>query len=341
TGMPSLDYVLRAVNEGEIYRFVTKPWVSSEMLAILKSAIQRFELIQANRQLREESIALNSRLAAANTLLDKKVRELEIKSRQLDESRAALENSYHRTLELCRRILNTFNPLLAAQARLAHEICESLVAQGQFTQEERKALLVSSRIYDIGLTGIPPSTLLALQSENSNTDESSKKIYREHTIYGQELAYFIDASPLVAAAIRSHHERPDGTGFPDGLRSNEIPWIARCLAVVATYVTKASTGLPHEQILEQLLLGSGSAFDPKALQLFIACVQKLPEVEKTSVRQVRIEDLQPGMLLASDLTTPSGLVLYSKGQRLDEQIISRLRKEFRSQLFNGKLEVVA
>jgi len=337
TGMPSLEAVLRAVNEGEIYRFVTKPWVREEMTATIRSAIDRFELLRANKELSEQSQALNRKLAETNTLLDRKIRELEEQRNLLTESRSALESSFHRSLELCRRILNTFNPLLAAQSKMAADLCESLADQGRFNADERHALQVASRLYDIGLTGIPPNLVAAIQEENADLDEATVKVVRNHTIYGQTLAAYVDPCKLASETIRSHHERYDGAGYPDGLKGEGIPWTARCLSVIVSYVLKVSSGLTHENALEQLLQKSDSDFDPRALQLFLACARQIPF--SGNLREVRAEELRPGMHLASDVATPSGLVLYIKGQKLDAETISRLSKQVRTPLSGNRLSV--
>lgn len=337
TGMPSLDAVLRAVNEGEIYRFVTKPWVSAEMTATIRSAIDRFELLRSNQELIKQSVALNHQLSEANTLLDKKVRELEEQRNLLAESQSERESCFHRSLELCRRILNTFNPLLAAQGKMAVDLCENVAAQGSFSAEERHALQVASRLYDIGLTGVSPDLVPAIQEGMAWLDEATEKVVRNHTIYGQTLAAYVDPCKLVSETIRSHHEHYDGTGYPDGLKGLDIPWTARCLSVVVTYVAKISSGLTHESALEYLLQKSESEFDPQALQLFLACVCQNPPVG--NLRELRAEELQPGMQLASDVTTPSGLVLYLKGQKLDAETISRLSKQIRSPVPGNRLTV--
>ncbi len=329
TGMPTLDAVLRAINEGEIYRFVTKPWVGAEMTATIRSAIDRFELIHTNQELREQSVALNRQLIDSNALLDRKVQELEEQRNLLADSRSALERSFHRSLELCRRILNTFNPHLAAQEKMVADLCETMSAQGRFSADERHALQVASKVYDIGLTGVPPHLVPPIQEESPVLDEATAKALHNHTIYGQTLAAFVDPCKLVSDTIRSHHERYDGTGYPDGLKGESIPWTARCLSVVIAYVARLSSGLTHENALEELLQKADADFDPQALQLFLTSLGSLPS---GNLREVRSDDLQPGMRLDSDVTTPSGLVLYLKGQKLDQETISRLSKQLRSPL---------
>jgi len=313
TGMPSLEAVLRAVNEGEIYRFVTKPWVREEMTATIRSAIERFELLRSNKELIAQSVVLNRQLLETNARLDKNIQELEEQRNLLAKSRVALESSFQRSLELCRRILNTVNPLLAAQSNMVADLCESISAQDQFTAEERHALQVASHLYDIGLAGIPPHLVASIQEAGGVLDEEAEKGLRSHTIYGQTLVAYVDPCKLAGDTIRSHHEQFDGTGYPDRLKGQDIPWTARFLAVVVDYVDMVSYGHTHEIALEQVRRKSGGAFDPQAVQVFMAWVRKNPFSE--NFREGRAADLQPGMPLTGDAATPSGLVLYTSSGR--------------------------
>lgn len=326
TGMPSLEAVLRAVNEGDIFRFVTKPWVSAEMSATIRSAIERYELLTTNQHLLVEKKILEEKLHTSDYELEKKDKEVEIQKRLLAESRIALTDSFHRSLELCRRILNTFNPLLAAQAKLTAELCGNLIKEGDFTEEEKHALEVSARLYDLGLTGVAPELLPAIQNEKKPFTKELEWIAHNHPIYGQTLAAFVDTNKQVSDTIRSHHEHYDGTGYPDALLAEEIPWTARCLAVVVAYVIKVSGGLTHEDAISELLQESEKIFDPQAIQLFLKCIVHSPSHE--NLQDVRLEDLRPGMQLAKDFATPDGLILYTRGQRLDEPAIAQLRQQF-------------
>jgi len=276
TGMPSLEAVLRAVNEGEIYRFITKPWVREEMTATIRSAIDRFELLRTNKELSAQSVDLDRRLLEANARLDTTARELEEQRNLLAESRAALESSHHRTQELCLRFLSTVNPLLADQSKMVASLCEAISARGQFTDGERHALHVASKLYDLGLAGIPPYLVATIQEAGGVLDEEAEKGLRNHPIYGQILVSYVDPSRLAGDTIRAHHERFDGTGYPDGLKGQNIPWTARALAVVIDYVVTVGSGQTHENALEQIQKKSGTEFDPQAARLFMSCVQNNP-----------------------------------------------------------------
>lgn len=320
TGIKSLDIVTAAVNSGEIFRFVTKPWISAEMIATLHNAVQRCELIDANRSLERTTLELNQKLSDANARLEKQLRELEAGKRELDLSHEALKTNFSRSLELCQRILTTFNPLLGEQAKAAMKIAQIMAETHYFDEEQKHVLEVSARLYDIGLAAVPPGFMMSVQNNLEDTPPELKTVFQNHTIHGQTLASFVDLLKPVGDTIRAHHERFDGKGFPDGLAGEMIPWPARCLAVIIYYVT---CGLPHEQAVDKILEQSGSAFDPDATRLFLRCAQatSLPRL----VREVMIDELDVGMQLASGIYSPTGVLLVAEGYHLDENTIKKIR----------------
>jgi len=215
TGIKSLDVVTAAVNSGEIFRFVTKPWISAEMMATLHNAVQRHELIETNRSLERTTLDLNQKLSEANTRLEKQLRELEAGKRELDFSHEALKTNFSRSLELCQRILTTFNPLLGEQAKAALKIAQIMAETHYFDEEQKHVLEVSARLYDIGLAAIPSGFMMAVQNDLEDSPPEMKTIFQNHTIHGQTLASFVDLLKPVGDTIRAHHERFDGKGFPD------------------------------------------------------------------------------------------------------------------------------
>ena len=320
TGIKSLDIVTAAVNSGEIFRFVTKPWISAEMMATLHNAVQRYELIEANRSLERTTAELNQKLSEANSRLEKQLRELEAGKREVDLSHEALKTNFSRSLELCQRILTTFNPLLGEQAKASMKIAQIMSETHYFDEEQKHVLEVSARLYDIGLAAVPPGFMMAVQNNLEDTPPELKTVFLNHTIHGQTLASFVDLLKPVGDTIRAHHERFDGKGFPDGLAGEMIPWPARCLAVIIYYVT---CGLPHEQAVDRILEQSGTAFDPDATRLFLRCAQatSLPRL----VREVMVDELDVGMQLASGIYSPTGVLLVAEGYHLDENTIKKIR----------------
>ncbi|MCE5315248.1 MAG: diguanylate cyclase [Armatimonadota bacterium] len=102
--------------------------------------------------------------------------------------------------------------------------------------EERTALEFAARLHDIGKLALPDSTL----NKNSQLTDQEWSAMRQHPITGSKIVEVIDELAYVSTIIRHHHERLNGTGYPDGLRSEAIPYPARIIAVADSYEAMTS-----------------------------------------------------------------------------------------------------
>jgi HD-GYP domain-containing protein (c-di-GMP phosphodiesterase class II) len=97
----------------------------------------------------------------------------------------------------------------------------------------------------------------ALLNARHTLSEAEWRILRAHAARGEQMLH-AQGAPALAAIVRSHHERLDGSGYPDGLRGSQIPWETRLLAVVDAYDAMRSgrpyaAALTHEEALERLI----------------------------------------------------------------------------------------
>src|SRR5690606_20117136 len=141
TAVLSLPTIVEAINRGEIYGFIAKPWLREELIATMRNAVNRYELLKEDGKRRSDNARRNQELKMANTALAEQVRELEGQRASLDHLNQQLASSYERSLELCSRILATYDPFLAGQTRSLVEIVRQLVKAENFSEEERHVLL--------------------------------------------------------------------------------------------------------------------------------------------------------------------------------------------------------
>ncbi len=319
TAVLSLPTIVEAINQGEIFRFVAKPWLREELTTTVKNAIHRYHLVSENELLAAQMQELNARLTVANSTLAAQVKNLEVQKAALDQANHDLSNNYAHSLDLCRRILSTYDPYLGDQTKAMVEIAHRMAETQHFTETERHALRAGSWLCDLGLIGIPREALRAFRNNPAKLSESERQNIQSHPIYSQTLASYVDESPAVAETIRAHHERFDGEGYPDGLSALSIPWTARCLAVAVRFV---ESGLPKEQAIEDILAESGKALDPEAVRLFLKVTHLLQLPRQ--VKEILLDELQPGMVLANGLYSPHGLLLVGEGQTLSASTIAKI-----------------
>ena len=121
-----------------------------------------------------------------------------------------------------------------------------------------------------------------LFKEGPLTDEERRQV-NTHPAAGAELAGQFSLYGQGADIIRHHHERWDGTGYPDGLAGDAIPLGARTIAVADVYDAMTSDrpyrrALSHEVAVSELIRGSGTQFDARAVEAFLA-----PDIKRTVV----------------------------------------------------------
>ena len=320
TAVLALPTIVEAINRGEIFRFVAKPWLREELLATVRDAIQRHDLIVRNEDLTARSQQLNAQLMVANSQLEGQVKALESERQKLDLANTELVSRYEHSLELCRRILTAYDPILGGQAKALVEFANKMGATEHFSEAERTSLHAAAWLCDLGLIGVPRELLRSFRTNPSSLSERERAVMQNHPVYSQTLAALVDPRPETGAIIRAHHEWFDGAGYPDGLGGQSIPWGARCLAVAVGYV---ESGLPKQAAIDQLLARSGTHYDPEAIRLFLK-VSNLVNLPRT-VREILLDELEPGMVLASGIYSPHGLLLIGEGQLLGPGTISKLR----------------
>ena len=320
TAVLSLPTIVEAINKGEIFRFIAKPWLREELTTTIKNAYQRYDLTLANELLQIETARLNTRLQEANASLETRVLELAGANAQLDIVNRDLASNFDHSLDLCTRILSTFDPLLAGQTKALIAISAQMAETEHFTAEEKHVLRTSARLCDLGLIGVNRDMLRTFRLAPNKLSERELEVLHNHPIYSQTLAAYVDSRPALGETIRAHHEQFDGGGYPDGLSGSSIPWTARCLGVAVCFV---ECGLPKNQAIDRVLELSGTALDPEAVRLFLK-VTHLLNLPRT-VREVMLDDLRPGMVLASGIFSPHGMLLISEGQALSAPMIAKIQ----------------
>lgn len=319
TAVLTLPTIVDAINKGEIFRFVAKPWLREELIATVCNAVQRHDLVARNEALQCETQRLNTKLTEANTALAARIQDLEDQHRRIDAANHELESRYENSLELCRRILTTFDPILGGEAKVLVELAKQMAATEHFTDDERHALRTAAWLCDIGLIGVTRDMLRTFRQSPDRLSKREIATLHYHPVYSQTLASLVDGRTSVGEVIRAHHERFDGRGFPDGLAGTAIPWPARCLAVAVGFV---ESGLSKAAASEKILASSGAAYDPEAVRLFLKATNLalLPR----QVREILLHELEPDMVLANGIYSPHGLLLVGEGQRLSPPMIAKI-----------------
>lgn len=139
----------------------------------------------------------------------------------------------------------------------------------------RESLHISALLHDIGKIGIPDSIL---NKTGKLTDAEFEKI-KEHPVIGATILYPIKELGAILSGVRSHQERFDGTGYPDRLKGEDIPLLARIIAVADAF-DAITTSRPYrdkksiEEAIAEIKRSSGTQFDPTITNAFLRAYEK-------------------------------------------------------------------
>ena len=167
----------------------------------------------------------------------------------------------------------------------SHRVAEyaALIAKELgWDQKEIRNLRNAAHLYDIGRIGIPDAIL----NKPTRLTQEEYAVIKEHTIIGSEILKNVTLIDHVKEVARSHHERYDGCGYPDGLKGEEIPLYARIIAVADSYDAMKSrriyrNPLNDEMIYNEISKNRGKQFDPEIADAFL----KLLDEGRVEIRE--------------------------------------------------------
>lgn len=156
-------------------------------------------------------------------------------------------------------------------------LASSLGKRCGLTTHQLNVLNAAAAVHDIGKVGIPDSVLL----KPGRLDVAEWELMKTHPVIGARVLSQIPVPEVgeVATLVRHHHERFDGSGYPDGLTGDSIPFMSRIIAVVDAYDAMATTRpyhrpKPHRAIMDIMHGENGGHYDPWLLTQFTELVEK-------------------------------------------------------------------
>ncbi|MBN1556174.1 MAG: response regulator [Phycisphaerae bacterium] len=225
-----------------------------------------------------EPAELNSRLRTARRILSLESRDVTIFAlARLAESR---ESNTGIHVERSRCFAQTLSRDLAAEGKFPDEI------NGEFI----RLIYLTSPLHDIGKIGIPDNVLLKTEPLDKKDYETIKThTTRGATTLDEALKDFPEARFLRMARdiVLNHHERYDGTGYPKGIRGDDIPLCARIYALADAYDAMISEhvykgAIDFDRAREEIVAERGKQFDPDVVDSFLRCEERFIEIGNTA-----------------------------------------------------------
>lgn len=330
TGYADVASILKAINRGEIYRYITKPWIESDILLIVRQALERRALEHERRRLEGITRTQNEELLVLNTTLEKKVeaRTIELKGANdgLRTSNDKLRTNFLTSIKVFSNLIETRANKLAGHSRRVADVAHRIAKKMDLGPAETQEVFVAGLLHNIGKIGFSDE-LLAMPLSLMNGDNLA--LYRKYPVRGEQLLMPLEDLRGAAKIVRSHQERFDGAGFPDQLTGFNIPLGARIVAVASDYDnlqigTFSQRSLRPEEAVAAIIGGRGKRYDPSVVNAFQEMAGRETPVEAAPTRSFLTGELQPGMVIGRDLITNDGFLLLSAGHILSERLIRQI-----------------
>ena len=193
---------------------------------------------------------------------------------RLEEHKEQYLKMTNESLETVAATIDAKNLYLKGHSKRVAEYSREVAGRMGMSEDDCQAVYFAGLLHDIGKIGIPNSIL---DKQQKLTDEEYDVIKR-HCSLGSEILKSMSAVPELAQVARWHHERYDGSGYPDGLKGEEIPIFARIISVCDAYDAMSSERsyrkpLLREEIIGQLVKYRGIQFDPKVVDAMLSTLQ--------------------------------------------------------------------
>ena len=335
TGYADVTSTVAAINEGEIYRYVSKPWDDTEIVNTVREALERYRLKQENLRLTALTQSQNEELKGLNASLEQKVAERTAELRQalsfVEQSHGELKKSFLTSVQVFAGLIELRSgpagSRLAGHGRRVADMARNLAQRLGMGDVEVQNIMLAGLLHDVGKMGLPDDLL----GKAFNTlSQDQRALVMKHPVIGQNILIAIDKFKDAAILVRHHHESFDGNGYPDRLAGMSIPQGSRILAVVNDYDslqigTLVQRPLRPEEALAFIADNRGKRYDPATVDAFLKLISETRKTVPTEV-PLRTMHLKPGMVVSRDLPHRDGYLLLAKGSVLTGDIIGQLVK---------------
>jgi response regulator RpfG family c-di-GMP phosphodiesterase len=279
SGMQTVESAIGALRLGA-FDYLMKPFDLRQVEAVVKRALEHHDLVVAKQRYENHLEEL-----------------VEQRTVELDKALNSLEGAYRSTLKALTAALETRDSETHGHSERVVTYSLRLGREYGLSSDEMKSLEFGSLLHDIGKIGVPDSIL---RKPAKLTEEEWVRM-REHPLHGQQILRGIEFLEGAARVVAQHHEKWDGTGYPFGLRQEEIDICARIFSVADAFDAITSDrvyrrGKPYEAAAQELDDWAGRQFDPKVVEAFHRVPKEdweelhrqslMPKPDQFDVRQV-------------------------------------------------------
>ena len=273
TGYTDMTIAVEAINRGEIFRLITKPWNDDELKATLRQAFDHHDLKAEIKRLNQVTREQNFKLQDMNKNLEEKVRD---RTKQLDGKNSELRTAYIQTIRALAEAIDAKDAYTRGHSERVAVYASRLGNQMGLRKELIERIYFAGLLHDVGKIGIPDAII-------TKPDQLTREEYREiqrHPEIGAKILEPVEFLSSIVPCVRHHHEWYDGcqSGYPDRLAGDLIPLPSRVILVADTVEAMTSDrpyrkALPIDVVVAELHKYSGSQFDPVVVEAFLKLLE--------------------------------------------------------------------
>lgn len=216
----------------------------------------------------------NDRFDQLELLVESCVKSIK-QMRTIREYKSDLEKAYMQTIEVLRHVVESRDKATKGHSDRVALLAKELAEELQLSSDDVEMVHVAGLFHDVGKIGIPDSILL---KDGTLTKEEFQTI-KGHPAEGERIIFSYAPFKKLLSIVRGHHERYNGTGYPDGKSGEEICLGARIIAVADSFDAMMSNrtyrkGLGFDKAMDELIQSKGTQFDPNIVDAFMKLVEK-------------------------------------------------------------------
>jgi len=279
TGYGTLKSAIEAIRYG-VFDYIPKPFNVPEILSIIDKSIQRRKLNLKVKEVLGNCLhqqLVKDPIIDADFPLPKEVpgvTDSKWDGINLSDNQSCLEFA-----KVLAYTLEEKDPYTSGHSERVCYYSDFISKRLSFSPKDRSELQIASYLHDIGKIGIS-NRFINKKGTLSPTDWA---IIKQHTKKSIELLIPLNLSSNILSYIQHHHERFDGTGYPDGLTGEQIPLGARIIAISDSYDSMTSDRpyrkpLTNGDAKNELMKNAGKQFDPNLVSLFLDVLKEMEEV---------------------------------------------------------------
>ena len=329
TGYSDMDSTARAINEGNIFSYASKPWNNEDLKQLLDNATEHYQLKKENKELTGKLTAVNKKLKEFNADLELKVKQ---RSKALAESNQKLKSSIQKHRSMFQQILDMVSLIIEDRTKdkLGHNKrvalhCKLLAEHMGWDRNRIINTYIAALVHDVGKVSLSDELLDQPEHE---LDQQQRMEFNQHAEAGADIIQQLPQLEGIAKIVR-HQFANVSTKEDEQIGS---PVESRLIRLVADYDAlllgfKTGNNLTPEEAIDFIKENTDYLYDEALLAKYQELLAKLPDMQINELDYFLSTDkLEKGMSVAENILNKNGAVLLAKDAILTDNIIEKLKQ---------------